>query len=291
LGGPDYVIQLSDRQLTAVGGRILPTENKATLLTCRDARLLVGFTALARAGRFRTAEWLLEAFLEAAPPDDLAEAVVKRFVEVANEQFRVPAIKSLAPTDRRSSIMFTGYAYWTDPPLVVGALVSNYQDFTAGVDRAQPWEEFRHWFLREKRPWVDEPAPTYMQRLGAWSALAPRDLEPLREMLQQRRPSAALVGKAVEIMRTAADHPAAHATVGRDLTSAVLRPDPRVAPDVQYHVLAPAHEIPLINQAILLGDESRVLVRDGTLALDPSTGPPIAVQKVGRNPTLSVRLP
>lgn len=217
LGCPDYVMQLSDRQMTSLGGPVAQTENKATLLTCRDARLLVGFTGLARAGQFRTAEWLLEALLEAAPPDDLAEGIVKRFVNVADERFRLPPISRLAPGDRRLSVMFTGYGYWTDPPLVVGALVSNFQDFTAGDDHAQPWDEFRHWFLREKRPPVDEPVATYMQRVGAWGALAPNDLQPLREMLQQRRPSAALVGKAVEIMRAAADRPAAHATVGKTL--------------------------------------------------------------------------
>lgn len=119
LSNPDYAIQISDRQLTAVGGPVQPGENKTTLLTCLDARLLVGFTGLARANGFRTARWLLDALADAAPPDYFAEGIVKRSVRIASDTFKTPAIRRLRPRDRRLSVMFTGFAYWADPPLQV----------------------------------------------------------------------------------------------------------------------------------------------------------------------------
>ncbi|MDP9376176.1 MAG: hypothetical protein M3P40_01110 [Actinomycetota bacterium] len=165
LSNPDYAIQISDRQLTAVGGPVQPGENKTTLLTCLDARLLVGFTGLARANGFRTARWLLDALADAAPPDYFAEGIVKRSVRIASDTFKTPAIRRLRPRDRRLSVMFTGFAYWADPPLQVSALVSNFQDFAnSRVGLPTPWEEFQPFFLWEKRPPpADQPVATYMQ--------------------------------------------------------------------------------------------------------------------------------
>jgi hypothetical protein len=221
LGNPEFVIQLSDRQLSEDGAAIELTENKATLLTCRNARYLVGFTGLARADSlgFRTAEWLLEALAEAAPPDYLAEGLVKRFVRVASERFGQDDLQSIAPKHRRLTIMFTGYGYWADPPLWIGALVTNYQDFSSGRDDAEPWDEFRQLFIWETRPTVDGSYPTYIQRVGAWRALPVRIGEGLRPLLEPGFPPAAVIGKAVEVMRSAADDPRAGGTIGKDLMS------------------------------------------------------------------------
>jgi hypothetical protein len=285
LGNPDYTIQLSDRRLTLRSGKPGLDENKATLVTCKNARLLMGFSGLASTTGHRTAEWLLEILAEAAPPDDLAEAIIHRFVRLATEAFSCRPLSRVSREDRRLSVMFSGYGYWTEPPLQIAALVSNFQDFESHRDAPEAWNEFRPFFLWEKRPPVGEAVATYVQRIGAWPVLGPQEVAPLRTMLQERRPAEAVVGKAVEVMREAAAHPAARGTIGEDLSSAVIRPDPANPTNVGYHVTRPVHDVPMINQAILLGKErGRILMRDAVVgAPEPAVTPPLLVQKVGRN--------
>src|SRR2546423_57294 len=88
LGNPHQVIQISDRRLTSNGRVSIQPENKTTFLHLQDARILCGFTGLARAGSFRTAQWVLDTLLGCVEPDDLAFKTLERFTDRATEEFQ-----------------------------------------------------------------------------------------------------------------------------------------------------------------------------------------------------------
>lgn len=285
----DQVIQISDRQLTNSDGSacVLP-ENKATVLTLSDARLVCGFAGLAKAGRFRTGRWLLEALAEAAPPDHLAHGTVERFTRAATELFQRPDIaRGVAPEYRGLSVLFTGYRDVLEPPNIIAALVTNFQNFETGEDEA-PWEEFRatYWSVRQ-----DETNPTYIQRIGQWPAMQPADEHGLRHALRERRSAASLIELGVGVMREIAARPSARRTIGRELSSVVLPPyrptevDEGSIPVVGgFHPVGAAHLWHGVNQVVSIASGPQITL------MDPQMGPVektptsvVAVQKVGRN--------
>jgi hypothetical protein len=143
LGNVDQCIQVSDRQLTDARGQpcVLP-ENKATIVSLEDSRLICGFAGLARAGRYRTGTWILDALLESASEDHLAYGTLERFTAAATAQFRRPEIQEVPPEHRGLSVLFTGYRDVLPPPNLIAALVTNFQDIDTGRDE-EPWDEFR----------------------------------------------------------------------------------------------------------------------------------------------------
>jgi hypothetical protein len=84
----DQIIQISDRRLTDQRGALFDdAENKACVLTARDARVICGFSGLAHAAQFRTNHWLVDALYESAPPDHLIVATIERFTAAATKRF------------------------------------------------------------------------------------------------------------------------------------------------------------------------------------------------------------
>jgi hypothetical protein len=214
-GNQDVVGQVSDRRLTDETGRprVLP-ENKATVLTLADARLIRGFAGLARAGRFRTGEWILDALLSAAADDHQALGAVERFIEIATKRFREADLAAVPPEGRGLSLVFTGFR---DVPgerhPLIAALVTNFQNFETGRDEA-PWDEFRatYWSVR---PGIIDP--TYIQRIGQWPAMLPSDERGLRVALEQRRPPTTLDHMTVGLVREIAARPTSRDRVGKEL--------------------------------------------------------------------------
>lgn len=284
LGNPDQVIQISDRLLTDGTGtpRILP-ENKATVVRLQDASLLCGFAGLARTGRFRTAQWLVEAVQGAAEPDDLAHGTVERLTEAASEVFRSNSdLRRTSREHRGLSVMFTGYRWAFDPPKLIAAIVTKFQNFESGRDEL-PWNAFLATYWSVKDDPVDEPVPTYIQRLGRWPAMLSIDEAALREPLAEQAPTKLITDKGVAVSRIA-KRPAAGGTIGTELSSVILYPDPVRPAEVGFHVTKPKHRWHGVNEVVSLGPGQRFAVMDPTFGPDdPATTPPVAVPKVGRN--------
>jgi len=284
----DQVVQVSDRQLTNSDGRpcVLP-ENKATILTLTDARLLCGFAGLARVGAFRTGRWIVDALTAAASGNHLAHGTVERFTEAATERFLRPDLASVPPEHRGLSVLLTGYRDVLDRPKLIAALVTNYQNAETGQDEL-PWKDFRvtYWSARD-----DEATPTYIQRIGQWVAWRAADERRLRVTLEQRRPVDALIDLAVGVTREIAGRPTAGGTIGRDLSSAVLPPirppglDRGEIPLISgFHPNGAAHVWHGVNQVISIADGPQLAVMDPQLEpLEKTPGTVIATRKVGRN--------
>jgi hypothetical protein len=222
LGNCDQVIQISDRQLTdARGGPCVLPENKTTTLSLADSRLLVGFAGLARASRFRTGQWILDALLEAAKDDHQAYGTVERFTEAATRRFLKRDLQAVPRPNRGLSVLFTGFNDTRPPPNLIAAWVTNFQNLESGEDE-EPWDEFRatYWSINEGVP--PEEA-TYVQRIGTWIAMDDEgDGGRLRRMLEDRRPARQIIDAGVGVVRSIAARKAAGGRIGQELSAAVL---------------------------------------------------------------------
>lgn len=290
LGNRDQVIQISDRRLTDHrGGPCVLPENKATILTLADARLVCGFAGLARTRGFRTGQWIVEALAEAAKADHLAHGTVERFTTAATARFREPDVLSVERRHRGLSILFTGFRDVLEQPHLIAALVTNFQDFSSGVDEPT-WDEFQANFWSVKDP-NEQPTPTYVQRIGRWPAMVPSDEQRLRRALEARRSPKALVDMGVGVVREVAARSLAAETIGKDISSAVVgAARPPVMEDGSlpivggFHPEGASHRWHGVNQVVSVSDDLGLAVMDPVLKIEnPGRTNAVAVQKVGRN--------
>lgn len=231
LGNREQFIQVSDRRLSWDGKLVDDESNKAGILLCKNARVIFGFTGLAKYGSFNTRHWLLNALYECCPPDYEINQIMPRLQEQATRDFQnLPVLKDLPPRRKRLSIIFSGYNYYPEPPLGITGILTNFQNFETGKDDTEAWDHFKPLYGAEHRP-LDQEF-TFVQRVGNWPVMTPEDEEDLRDLLQQLKPYQAIADKAVSLVREMADRPKANGTIGKQLSVVVLQRD------VTQHVLA-----------------------------------------------------
>jgi hypothetical protein len=218
---------VSDRRLSFDGVVHEEESNKAGTIDFRDAQFAFAFTGLAGYGTFRTRPWLLTALMEASKPDGLAGHTWPRLAKLASEQF-----SKFPERFRALSIVFAGYRYDEDPPRAAVVLVSNSENIDGSVSTT-PAESFETSWVREKRP-TDEPLALVMA-LGRERAVEPGEITMLATLLIADKPARAIVGKAVDVIRTAADRAVARQYIGKQCTSIVLPRSVAEAVESEYH--------------------------------------------------------
>lgn len=303
LANSDQVVMIADRRLS-VNGRLVDDEsNKAALLQARDARMLVGYTGVAAVGyfpdtrpplptswqgptpdpsggpappgAFRTSFWMLEALLASAPPDHLSGPIIDRFAERASDRFDQ---LRLSHPNKGVLFCFVGYTYQSGSPQLVLRSVTNF------VDRVRSGPDFR---VQESPDGRVLPR-AFMYAYGATNALDPADMDALGALVSERRPARALVGKAVEVLQTAAASARAGGVIGHQINSAILPADPTFPAQADYHSAVATNSIFGMSVVEVRGGEhglmiiSDPLIRYGT---SDSRGPSPAVRvpTVGRN--------
>jgi len=283
LGNSEQVIQISDRRLT-VNSKLKDDEsNKAGILICGNARLAFGFTGLSQIWDFKTRPWLLSALEECSPPDYTIGGILDRLKKKATRDFHtLPALRSIPQSNKRLSVMFSGYLYNQDPPLVVCALLSNFQGLKFSAVSRTARDEFECTYYTEKRPTDQEIS--LVQRVGFWPAMNNKDVDSLRKFLKELRPAKAITGKAVEIMRTIADRPQAEGKIGKQLSSISLPSDITMSAETDYYSNVLAHEVYMPDMIVAVNDKNQSSFTGISLqAVDPANTPPMEVPKVGRN--------
>lgn len=282
LGNSDQFIQLSDRRLSSNGRSVDEESNKAGSIICADARFIFGFSGLATIGTFKTRQWILETLYQSGPPDYTAYETLKRFTDRASVDFRtLPWLKDLSPSEKRLSIIFSGYLDSHRPPLGAGALISNYQDWAANVCYPEAQDNFLFAKTNERRP-SDEPM-FFMQRIGNWPAMYKPDELSLRALLKDKKPKHAIISKCVELIRTMADRPEAHGTIGKQITSICIFRDPRNATEVGYHSNVTTYDNYLPSQVVSVSDNEHIMMMDPRLQAQESNGTPVLfIPKVAR---------
>src|SRR5947209_3808830 len=124
LANVDHVVQLSDRRLSNGLTVVTDQANKATVVTCVNARFAVGFSGLAAVGRFRTEEWFARVLADHSDADCSALRVLEAFTDRATREFSEnPAARALPSKDRRLSVMWSGHIF-RDRTVIGNALVT-----------------------------------------------------------------------------------------------------------------------------------------------------------------------
>jgi hypothetical protein len=287
MGNLQQVVLVSDRRLT----RDVPFEdddesNKAFVFVCRDARLAVAYTGLSDVGNFLTRRWLPEALTESAAPDFQMGPIIERFTERATRDFA--NIKVKEPSDKHLSVVFAGYSYDETPPRCYCWLVSNFEGF--GDQQRPPGlssDQFMFFYCRDKRP--TEKNVDILLPAGVAGAVTRQDYESLHTLLHENKPAQALVGKGIEVIRTAAQSLRGKPIgelIGEQCNSIVLPSNPEEEVVCGYHSakLATRHYHPSFINA--RGDGSGVYsITDVSFEARSTDDQPLvlSVPKVGRN--------
>lgn len=282
LGCSDYIVQASDRRLVADGHLVDDESNKAGVLECINARLAFGFTGLAKFGSFDTRRWLLDALNDAGPPDYAAKGIIDRLAEKASHTFEVAPLSGIPSQHKRLSIMFSGYLYHHSPPLMGYAIVTNYQDFSTGIDSPRAKEQFHVQYWQERRP--SDGDVTLVQRIGTWQAMTREDEVRLRTLLKSRRPARALIGKAVDVLHSMAERASANGAIGKQISTIHLPVSRDEPAQSGYYTRNLGYASYMADYVLATSDENRTVVRDMEIRqLRGDTPVPVAVPKVGRN--------
>jgi hypothetical protein len=274
-----YAVQVSDRRLSHNGTVVDDEQDKATVLTCNNARFAIGFTGLARYGNFDTHSWMLKTLRDAGPPEFTALELTQRFTAEATNYFNNSSLLREVPKrEKRITFMFNGFVTQPQGPMPAALLVTNYQDWGQG-DQLEPWSEFRSTYFGLRENW--EAPLTWVQRIGAWQALR-NDHESLQELLRQGRPANAVVGKAIKLIAEAADRKEAHGLIGKQLSSIILPSDSTKPPQVGYHTGVSSYTL-YLPSIVVTTTANQLIVSDAQLRKDNPLTAPFVVAKVPRN--------
>jgi hypothetical protein len=288
LANQQQVVQLSDRRLTnngrmaTVEGELEDESNKAAVFICRNARLAVAYTGLAKAGHFLTKRWLPAALMESAAPDFLIMPTIDRFRKAATRDFA--SLHTSAPSDKRFSVVLVGYCYDEVPPRCYCWLVSNYDGLDGQPPHCEASHEFSAQVIGNNRPARDDYG--FVLVLGGDQAVSERDFASLRTLLLEKRPAQALVGKGVDVLRAAAESARSEQLIGKQCTSIVLPSNPSEEAVGEYHSAKVAHKRYYPSIISARGDGSGVFVlADPEIEARDADDLPriISVPKVGRN--------
>jgi hypothetical protein len=275
-------VVITDRRLTRNGVPFNDESNKAFVLLSRDARLAIAYTGLAEWGSFVTREWLPQVFAECAAPDFLMGPIIRRFTERATRDFA--NIKVKKPSDKHLSVVFAGYCYDETPPRCYCWLVSN---FEGCCDQHRPpglsSDQFMAFYHRDKRP-TEGDVCLFLPAGAVW-AVKRQDYESLHTLLHENKPAQALVGKGIEVIRTAAQSLRGK-PIGEQCNSIVLPSNPEEEVEIGYHsakVATTYYQPWYINAR---GDGSGVYtITDASFEVRDASDQPsvLSVPKVGRN--------
>jgi hypothetical protein len=166
---------------------------------------------------------LPECLQEAAKGGQDAADVVAGVAERLEARFAsLPA--SVPEGARRTAVLFAGYRYG---PGVGGEI------FVRSVANYRRGAISTHAFRVDSFP--DSERYNYISAVGASEALAESDRNRLGELINAGKPSRAVVGKAVEVVRAAARSSAAQEVIGGQLLSVVIPSDPSQPVEGAYH--------------------------------------------------------
>lgn len=274
VGTRQHTIMVTDRRLT-VNGRVQDDDaGKLGVLTLQDARLLFGFSGLARFGDFSTEIWLLDALYECAEPDRLAGSTLDRLKEKATDIFAsAPLLRKVPMSSRKLSVLFAGYLM---DGRGVGALLSNFEDAVSGTTYPAPRDKFELYHQTDDQ---QNPFQPMIQWTGHRTAVLPEDTTSLCEIIDAKLPAAALKGKALELMKEIAARPAAKNLIGTRYSVGTLTPNLNEAPATLYVSDTVSDTIYMANQ-INATQRGKMAIALPRLSVP---GAPIVVPKVGRN--------
>jgi hypothetical protein len=275
-GNSQQFVMAGDRRFTNWDGSGFTDENvKVGSFTCLDARLAVAFAGLAKAPGFETATWILDTLLEVAKPDYRAENTLQRFCEKATRDFGGLPI---ARSNLRTAFLFGGF-YGNNPPRPCFARISNYE-YENGLTLAIAADNFSCFKLIRTK--FSDSEPFVMATAGNPVGLNPVRIGELKTMLEERKPTNALVGKATAMIQEAADNLSSGGSVGKQISTAVIPSEPDKPVVSHYNTAVPTDKAFFVNGVIALPGQE-IAFRDGEFKKESNGQSPSVPMLIPRN--------
>ena len=283
VGNRDNVIQISDRRLTRAGSVYEEDWGKSGSIVFPNGRFAFGFSGIARVDGVDIRRWILNSLYDLGSPDYEIAKTFQRLKDHATNFFKTNLVlKSIKPFAKRLSMMFSGYLYFHDPPMIGSVIISNYQGLKMGAPSEKAWEEFESLYSNEQKPMTDHVS--FIQRIGAWRAMTRKDDDEIRTMLKERKPYKAIISKAISIMHKMADRPEAREAIGKQLSWIRIPSATNETIETGYHSNIPTHATFIPSAVILLGDKNRSVFEEPVIeAVDPDSTPPMNYPKTNKN--------
>lgn len=272
----DYAVQLSDRRLSSDRGVETDEANKAIVVITLTARVVMGYSGLARVGDMDVFETVKDILITAAPPDYAWERMIHRFAQGLSDRFLDPRIRRLPARARRASFHFVGHLR-TQPPEPTISYISNWFDPANHLEADPPANEFRVSGGLFTHP---DGEPRIVMPLGAHQHLTADDFQPLMDLLANRHKPEAVVNKGVALIRKWADDPRAKNTIGKQISSVVAPADGSQWASGRYHTDVVRPTVHMVDEVYALPWKT-LKTRGGVFGR--ADGGAAAVPAVGRN--------
>jgi len=275
---PHFIVQVSDRRITAAAARVLSEEsNKTIVWTTEGARFLVGYTGVAgTTDKIDTHFLLCELIQDCAPrasfdPFATIELVGAELGKVL--QKRKP-YRGVALEAKRLTVSFTGILY--DDAGVgapVHAQVSNFQRWGKPDEvRARSGFDVQHFEEPLGTPW-----PTLISAIGAWNVVTSEDYDRIGSLLVSGKPPRAVRDWMLSMLPEWALR--AHGTVGLQASSVIVTADLNSPPRTRYHSSVNSPSIFEVSQVFTTPQICMAMV-DPEITAGDEGGRPLAVPRV-----------
>jgi len=284
VGNSEHFIQVSDRRLSSNGKIIDDDANKTAIFVSSNGRFAVGFTGLAKYGRFETQSWFSRGLCDCAKPDFDSKQTIERFSEYATDCFnRDPFLRNIPGAHKRLSIMFTGYLYHHDPPLGALSLITNFENLDTGEISPTARDKFDVFFHKEPRP--NPPRMKLFHTVGFQSRrLFSQDLNEAIDMAIDKKPVKAIEWKLVQYIRKISEHAASKNSVGGEIFSVVVPRDRARGFSSNYFPMSTKQESFRPNLIVAINEELHAAFKDVRISCSgESEGQPIVGPKLHRN--------
>ena len=180
---------------------------------------------------------------------------------------------------KKLSVMFSGYLK-IDGNFKQGyAILSNYHDFATNnvFPVAQDHFNINYFSANKEVEW-----PTFVERVGNCRAMSNAHIDELRELLAQKKPATALIGKTIELIKMMSESPKSSGSIGKQLMCVTIPRDLYLGVECNYYsnYVKPEKFFPAIVYA--MPTQHMVVENISIQPVDPDT-PPLSVPKVGKN--------
>lgn len=206
LANKDIAILVADRRISC-DGKILNEEyNKLCVLFCNDAKLSIAFTGIATVGSFSTADWLEETLYD----------ISTNFQEIAGIlvelQSRLQAkIQTIQVADKRLTILFSGFVYWSAVPEPRIYVLSNFEQTGVIQD-----------IFALRSISINANSPQLVELAGATSQIPEKTIHTLRSLLTKDLLPNDIVRFSVNHLQIAARSSASLNAIGEQCNVAIL---------------------------------------------------------------------
>ena len=233
LANSSVAVLVADRRLSR-GSTVLSDEyNKVTVLFCDDARLAVAFTGLATQTGFDTSTWIAETLFAIGETTRQVHEVLEEFRHRLEEAFA-----RLTGEDRRLTVVFCGFVYWTPEPESRVFVLSNYEHATY---------EHSNFIMRTR----GGDGSNIVELAGNTLPVNAKTVERLSALLRTDVAASSLVRFAVTHLQNAVSHSGSGGNIGEQCNAAIVYATPDTAVVNTYHTTKNANRAYGANVVVL----------------------------------------